>query len=156
MKDSGDSVWPQLNLWVGSIDLPEGKARDSFNAVLLRDGEVVAQTKEDLGHLAKGHYDWQRIGFFHPHERKNAHVAKYFTAEDLLVDGSYEIRVMRGSDGTALRSFDFEVKDGEIVPLPETRFGHEPGIDYLLPRAVKRGSSSFEFAEVIWIKDQRG
>jgi hypothetical protein len=82
-------------------------------------------------------------------------VAKYFTAEDLAVDGAYEIRITRGSDGALLRSYDFDVKGGELVPLPETRFGHEPGIDYLLPRTVKRGASSFEFVEAIWIKDQR-
>ena len=98
MDRRGDTPRPQLNLWLGSIDLPEGKARDAFTATLLRDGEPVAHTKTDVGTLYEGHYDWQRIDFFHPHERKDAANARFFTAADLLVDGSYVVQVARGSD----------------------------------------------------------
>jgi len=152
MTDSGEKKIPKLNLWVGSIDLPQGKARDAFGATLLRDGERVAHTKEDLGFLAAGHFDWQRIGFFHPHERKNAANARAFTATDLVVDGSYVIEVKRASDGKLLRSYDFQAAGGKLVPLPETQFGFQPGIDYLLPRTVNRGSSDYEFVEAFWIK----
>jgi len=38
------------------------------------------------------------------------------------------------------------------VPLPETQFGFQPGIDYLLPRTVDRGSSDYKFVEAFWIK----
>jgi len=51
-----------------------------------------------------------------------------------------------------IRNFDYSVDGGEILPLPETRLGHDPAIDYRVPRASDKSSTGYDFVEAIWIK----
>lgn len=46
------------------------------------------------------------------------------------MDGAYEVRVTRKSDGKMIRSYDFDVAGGAITPLPQTQFGYEQASDY--------------------------
>ena len=67
-------------------------------------------------------------------------------------DGDYELEVSRQSDGGLIRRFNFVVEDGKIKPLAASQLGHEPAIDYVVPRVLKRGSNRDEFVEAIWLK----
>jgi len=147
-----DEPVPDVTMWIGGIDLPADLRNDRFFVELIRDGEVVAHGKHRQGHIASGHFKRTTVRLFHPHEERASANAEPFMLKDWLVDGSYELKVTRGSDGTMIRSFDFDVADGKIVPLPEATLDHEPATDRLLPRVSRKGTSTFEMVEAIWIR----
>ena len=149
-----DRKIPILNLWLGGVDLPEGAARGGFMATLYRDGETIAHSKRTQGVISAGHFERTNSTLYLPHDEKGSPNAIPLGFDDLQADGKYEIRVTRKSDGAAIRSYDFTVTDGKIQELPQTQLGYQPAIDYILPRVVKKGISSFEMDEAIWLADE--
>ncbi len=141
---------PQVNLWVGGGDLPEGKSKDAFEARLHRDGVLVAHNKQRTTHIATGHYKRVTTTLFHPHEERNPN-PEPFTLEDWRVDGAYELRIVRASDEKIIRSFRYTAADGKIQPMTRTQLNHEPRVDYIAPRVVKKHSNTFEMVEAIWL-----
>ncbi|MEM6756467.1 MAG: hypothetical protein AAF586_04810 [Planctomycetota bacterium] len=153
-KTGNDYPTPKLHYWVGGLDVPEGRRDDMFVAELIRDGEVVAHSVRTRGHLPSGKWRYDNITLAHPHEPKDAANARPWTRDDLLgTDGKYEVRFTRQSDGQMIRSYDYVVADGQIVPLPETALDYEPRTDHILPRVQKRGGNTIEMIEATWIKD---
>lgn len=144
---------PEVTMWLGGIDLPEGARQDSFVATLYRNAIPVAHSKQDLGIIRPGHFQRTKAILYHPHDRRQAPNAKPFLLADWQQDGQYELQVSRSSDGLKIRSFDFQVADAEIVRLERSKLGHEPATDYLMPRVLKRGATGLEMTEAIWIQD---
>lgn len=151
-KDAAQGQRRQLTLWIGGRDLPEGAAKDLFAVTLKRDGEVVAVSKKDHGHIPTGHYRRQTIDLFLPHDERQSQNAGLFAAEEWARDGSYELTVTRRSDGQVIRTFAYEAKDGTIAPLPDTQLGFEPAIDYIVPRVVEKNVTEYGFVEVVWLR----
>ncbi|MEM0913537.1 MAG: hypothetical protein AAGK09_02895 [Planctomycetota bacterium] len=152
-KTGNDDPTPVFHYWVGGLDVPEDRRSDMFFAELIRDGQVVAHSRRTQGHLPAGRWNYDKLMLYHPHEKKDTPYAKLWTQADLLTDGKYELRFTRNSDGQLIRSYDYTVADGQIVPLPETALDHEPRIDHVLPRVQRRGTNNFEMIEAYWIKD---
>ena len=144
---------PELTLWLGGMDLPPGVNRDMFRVALLRDGKEVAHSKRTQGVITNGHFKRRRTFLFHPHTEKESPNAIVFSLQDMKTNGAYEVLVSRVSDGKTIRSYDFNVVNGAITPLPQTVLGYQPATDYILPRVLKRGTTSLEMIEAIWIRD---
>lgn len=151
-----DQPIPELNLWVGGKDLPPGADKGRFSVTLLRDGKLVAHSKRTQGVIPDGHFKRTRIGLFHPHTEKDSPNAKFFTMQDMQVDGAYEVRVVRLADGKVIRSYDFDVADGKIQRLPKAQPGYTPGTDYVLPKVLKKGATGLEMTDAIWIQHRTG
>ena len=147
-----DQPIPIFSVWLGGIDMSSPDTfQEFFEADLLRDGVLVAHAKKQTSSYGNGQFGRQEVIIYQPHDEKQAPNAIAFTMADMSVDGSYELNVSRVSDGAQLRSFRFEVSGGEIVPLPRTQLGYEPAPDYIVPRVTRKGSTVYEFEEVIWI-----
>jgi hypothetical protein len=146
--------FPLLNYWLGGKDLTAGKDRGRPFVTLYRDGKMVAHSQKTQGHFMTGHFDRAKINLYHPHKEGKEANAKAFLLNDWLVDGKYEIRVTRQSDGAMIRSFDFKVINGKFEEHPRTKFGYQPQTDYIAPRVQKKGSTILELTEAIWIQDR--
>ncbi|MBT8077536.1 MAG: hypothetical protein KJO31_03125 [Gammaproteobacteria bacterium] len=153
MKTWKDEQVPEITMWAGSKDLPAGKRQDMFVARLLRDGEMVAHSRETTGHIAQGHFEPKYVSMYHPHTRRQIPNAELFMLKDWQVDGAYEIEVIRQSDGKKIRSYDFDVVDGEIQSIPQSQLGYESATDFVLPRVLRKGGTALEMIEAIWIQD---
>lgn len=148
-----DAPFPELNLWLGGRDLPEGETKAMFTATLKRGGEVVAHSKETNGFFHDGHYQQSRISLYHPHTKREIPNAQPFMLSDWThADGDYTIDITRQADGALIRSFRFTVKDNKIQNLPSTALNTEPHIDYIAPRVTVKGSNMYGFVEAIWLK----
>ncbi|MBL9186886.1 MAG: hypothetical protein JNK23_05365 [Opitutaceae bacterium] len=154
MKPSRDQLIPYLTLWVGGADLAGSAKQDMFAVSLLRNGSVIAYSKKAQGHIPAGHYRRAEITLFHPHEDRQSHAARAFTATDWLIDGSHELRVTRQSDGAVLRKFPFKVAQGAIAPLPRTQPDFTPRVEFITPRVVKKATNTFEVIEAIWLEQR--
>ena len=146
--------FPLLNYWLGGKDLAEGKSSGRPFVTLYLDGKMVAHSKKTQGHFMTGHFKHAEINLYHPHEPGKEYNAKPFLLNDWLVDGNYEIRVTRQSDGAMIRSFDFKVINGKFEEHPRTKIGYQPQTDYIAPRVQKKGSTALELTEAIWIEDR--
>lgn len=159
MRESREEKFPELHFWVGGMDLPEGKRTDMYYIELRKlDGEessVIAHSKRQQGHIPAGHFERTKATLYHPHTERQSPNAEVFMLDDWLVDGQYEVLITRQSDGEKIRSFDFDVEEGKIKPLPQTALDFEPRIDLVLPRVQRRNLSTFVMEEVIWIRDER-
>lgn len=152
MSEWKDEPVPELNLWLGGKDLPEGKDKDMFTATLKRDGEAVAHSKRTQGYFSDGHYEITKIKLYHPHtERESPNAMPFMLSDWTETDGDYKLDITRKSDGKLIRSFTVTVKDGKIENLPATKLDFEPHIDYIVPRALNRGSGHYKFLEAIWL-----
>jgi hypothetical protein len=147
--------FPEVHYWVGGMDLPEGKRRGSQIVTLFRDGKLVAHSKRGVGTIQPGHFKEVRSSLYHVHPAGKEANAIPFLLEDWQVEGIYELRVNRQSDKTALRSFDFKVVNGKIEGHPRSKFGYKPQVDYIAPRVQKKGATSLELTEAIWIEDRK-
>lgn len=148
-----DQPVPEVGLWLGGMDLPPDARRGGFAATLYRDGEAVAHSKAQRGSISPGHFELKRVLLFQPHTPKQAPNAEAFTMEDLSVDGAYELRVTRSEDGAMLRSYDFTVAEGEVRGLAQSSLDTEPVVDYVMPRVLKPGTTTFEMVPCTWIRD---
>ena len=153
MTQYKDRPLPELTFWIGGQDLPQGAQRDLYFVRLIRDGTVVAHSKHSLGSIPEGRFVRTKSQLFHPHEAAKAANAEFFMKSDWMVDGTYELRVTRKSDDVMIRSFDFNVAGGEIVPLPQTALDYEPHVDHIMPRIQRKNVTVFEMIPAIWIRD---
>ena len=146
---------PIVSLWLGGLDMSAPDTfQEYFVASLLRDGALVAHSKRQTSFYSNGHFKRREATLYQPHDEKQAPNAVPLTMKELLVDGSYDLKVARASDGAPLRHFKFTVAGGKIQPLARTQLGFEPAIDFIVPRVLKKGSTGFEFVEAIWIGSQ--
>ena len=146
---------PELTMWTGGKDLPEGARQDMFMARLLRNGEMVAHSKETQGVIPQGHFEPQYVSLYHPHTTREIPNAELFMLKDWQVDGAYEIEVIRKSDGAKIRSYDFDVVDGKIQSIARSQLGFESATDFVVPRVIRKAATSLEMIEAIWIEDIR-
>lgn len=144
--------WPVLTFWAGIRDFDEQAHQLPFFVELTRNGELVAHSKRTQGTIPYKHYERIEAHLYHPHDERSSPNARPFMAADWTQDGDYEITVTRRDDGAVLRTFAYAASGGEIVPLPETEIGHQPAIDYRVPRVSDKGNTSYEFVEAIWIR----
>jgi hypothetical protein len=152
MSEWKDKPVPELNLWLGGKDLPEGKDKDTYTATLKRDGEAVAHSKRTQGHFKDGHYERAKIKLYHPHtERESPNAMPFMLSDWTETDGDYKLDITRKSDGKLIRSFTVTVKDEKIENLPATKLDFEPHIDYIVPRVLDRGAGQYGFLEAIWL-----
>ena len=148
----GGEDWPVLTFWAGIRDFDEPAHQLPFFVEMKRDGQVVAHSKRTQGSIPFKHYQRITAHLYHPHDRKSSPNARPFMASDWTADGDYEITVSRKEDGRVLRKFGYTARGGQIVPLPETEIGHQPAIDYRVPRVRDKSSTGYDFVEAIWIK----
>ncbi|HED54160.1 MAG TPA: hypothetical protein ENJ00_08160 [Phycisphaerales bacterium] len=154
MGQTNDTDWPQLNFWVGSRDLAEGKDKDMFFVTLERDGEVIGHSKRTQGYISNEHYRHVDSKIYKPHDERHSPNAEALTIEEWTKDGTYSLNVSRKSDNQLIRRFGFTVVDGKIQELPATKLGFEPRMDYIVPRVVKRGGNRYEFLPATWLKSE--
>ncbi len=148
---SKENPIPKFTLWMGSLDMADPDTFQAFYlAVLLRDEEVVAHSKRQTSFYSGGHFERKEFSLYHPHEKSAEANARDFAMAD-LADGQYDLLIVRAEDRKPLRYFTFTVAQGEIQPLPQTQLGFEPASDFMVPRVRKRGSTGYEFEEVVWI-----
>lgn len=155
MESFKGESFPQINYWLGGIDMAAGKNRGKPYLAMYRDGQLVAHSQKTQGHFMLGHFKHARMSLYHPHKEGKEYNAKPFLLKDWLIDGKYEIRVTRQADGAMLRSFDFNVVNGQFENHPRTKLGFEPQTDYIAPRVQMKGSTALELEEAIWIEDRR-
>ena len=153
LKTYKDEPFPELTMWAGGKDLPEGKDKDLFFVELLRDGKMVAHSRRTTGFISSGHFEPKYISFYHPHEKKKQVNSELFMMTDLQVDGEYEVSVTRQSDGQKIRSYDFDVTDGKIQSIARSKLGYEQATDLVLPRVHTRSQHYFDMTEAFWIED---
>jgi len=155
MNTWNDDPFPQLNLWLGGKDLPEGETKDRYQAVLKKEGEVIAHSKTTQGYFNEGHYEEDEISLYHPHTKREIPNAMPFMLSDWTKeDGAYDLEIVRGSDEAVIRSFAVTVEGGTIAPLENSAIDFEPHIDYVAPRVKKKGSNRYEFVEAIWLRSE--
>ena len=153
-REYRDTHLVDLVTWVGATDLANGKRTDQSIARLYRGGTQIGHSRESAGHIdANTPYKQQAYAFFAPHEARRAHEAPPIGVAD-LVDGSYEIRIERSSDGKRLRSFPFSVKNGAIAAHPRGTLEHRPREQMLSPRVYRKGGN-YEFQEAFWLVGTR-
>jgi hypothetical protein len=149
-----DEDWPVLNLWLGQRDMLDQEGRsEEFRVAMTRDGAVVAHTKSADNSIYAKHYQRKSIRLYHPHDEKRPQDARGFTKKGWYEDGSYELIVTRVADGAELRRFVYTAKDGKIAELPQSKLGHEPHMNYIVPR-VRNGDTGYQFVEAVWIRQK--
>jgi hypothetical protein len=118
----------------------------------MRNGKVVAHSKATTGMLD---HEWLRRHtelLFHPHDAKGAPNARLFAKTDLEQTGSYRLTVELKETGKIIRDYSFSAAGGKLVPHPRTALGYEPHVDYIPPRVIRKGSSTYAFEEAFWIE----
>jgi len=145
-----------VNYWVGGLDLADPTKGEMFIIELIHDGKVIAHTPRTQGHIAPGHFTWNKLSLRHPHEKGQEVNAPGFMHKDWVAsDGLYELRFRRQKDGQMIRSLDFKVEGGQIQQHPRCALDYQPRIDFIAPRVQKRGGNTFELVEAIWIQDRK-
>ena len=152
MESWKDQIHPRLSFWVGGKDLAEDAKKDMFFVTLKRDGKVIGHSRRTQGFMGLGHYKRVDIDIYRPHEEKKAANAELLMVDEWTRDGDYELIVTRTSDDAVIRRFQFKAKGGAIQPLANTDLKFEPHIDYIVPRVIERGNSTYAFEEAIWIQ----
>ena len=143
-------TWPVPTVWVGELDLPEGKDKDMFESDLLHNGKLVAQSNRKGGFIAREHYRKREVKLLQLHEPNQLANAGPFLLEDYK-DGDYELRLTRHSDRKVFRNFRFKVTDGKIAHMDRSTLGFQPAVDYLVPRGMKGRKNMTIMEEVVWV-----
>lgn len=151
-REYGGGKAPEFNCWLGGVDLLPDTRRGSFNAVLERDGRVVAHSKAQRGSISEGHFERKKFLLFQPHEPKKAANAIVFSMDDMKIDGMYQLKIVRPDDNQLLRAYDFVVADGEVQGIAESALETEPVYKYIMPRVLKPGTTTFEMIPCTWIR----
>ena len=147
----GDAI-PVVSVWLGGLDMPAPDTFQAFfHARLSRDGTLLAHSKRQTSFYSNGHFKRREFQLYQPHDEKQAPNAVPLTMKELLVNGQYELKVLRASDEAELRAFQFTVAEGKVQPLPRSQLGFEPAVDFIVPRVTKKGSTGYEFVEAVWI-----
>lgn len=152
--DSGEDVpVVELNFWVGQQDRPSSVKKGNLFARILKDGKMIAHSKRTLGYLGNRWLEQNKITLFKPHERgKEVNAEAYYEKDLLSADGEYQFAINRLEDKQIIRGFAVQVKDGKMVPLPETALTYERGHQIVIPRAMKRGQNNYGMSPAFWIK----
>lgn len=154
-QDDGSQI-VEMSLWAGASDLGHGESGVPVSAVIERDGETVARTKRGNGfyidHVWMKRRDAQ---IFVDHAEGDELGTAFLTRAELEKDGDYRVTITREDDGTVLRKFTFAAQDGALVPHPRTVLGYEPHPDYIAPRVLREGTTTFEFEEAFWIEARK-
>ena len=149
--NSNDQTHPEVTFWAGGRDLVEGDDGDGFFARLYRGEELIGHSKRTQGFVSGGHYERKTTSIYEIHERGKEVNAKRLLIEDWTQEGEYTLTISRKKDDAMIRRFRFTSADGAIQPMANTALGFEPGVDYMTPRATKKGANRYEFVEVVWI-----
>lgn len=153
--DDVDYQTMNLRMWSGLSDLAEGDRSDQVTATLKQDGKVLGYSKKSSGSLtANSELNRLDLIIFKPHDRNNEANVLAISEGDLVSGNhTYELTVERQSDGHVLRDFSFQSKNGALVPLARSEFGHSPQHEYLAPRAMVFGTNNYEFETVYWLEE---
>lgn len=144
--------WPHLTFWAGLRDFEQPGHVLPFLIELHRNGTLVAHSKRTQGTIPYEHYERIESPLYHPHDRKSSANARPLLAAEWTREGDYTVTITRQTDGQVIRRFAYTARNGSIQPLPETRFGHQPAIDYRPPRVRDKSSTGYDFKEAIWIR----
>ena len=146
-----DSFSTNVSFWAGSGDLPSGQTRAPVNGKLTRNGKLVAHSKLNQGMLDHQMARRHVLTLFQPHERKGEANAELFSRANLEENGNYKLTVELTDDNKVIREFAFKAKGGKLVPNPRTELGYKPRADYIAPRVMKIGTTTYEFIEAYWL-----
>lgn len=152
--DTGEDVpGIKLHFWVGQQDKPSTVKKGNLFATLLKDGKVIAHSKQTLGYLGNKWLQENDLRFYVPHERgKEVNARPFYKADLLAQDGRYLFGVYRREDNKIIRGYEVMVKDGALMPLPETALTYEKGHQIIIPRAHPKGKQNFGPEPAFWIK----
>lgn len=146
-----DEFTTNVSFWGGSGDLPAGQTRAAVNVKLKRNGKLVAHSKLNQGMLDHEMARRHVLTLFQPHERKGEANAELFSRANLEENGNYKLTVELTDDNQVIREFDFKAKGGKLVAHPRTELGYKPRADYIAPRVIKLGTTTYEFVEAYWM-----
>ncbi|MFA5633230.1 MAG: hypothetical protein WC997_17110 [Porticoccaceae bacterium] len=154
MRPLRDTEVIDLVYWTGKEDLAPGTTKDALQAKLLRGGKVIAHSSGYKGHIANERFRRHDLTLYEPHEAAKEPNPVPLSIANLMEPGKYELRLERGSDNKVLRTFRFSTKDGRIVPHSRTDLKHNPATEFIAPRVLKKGTSSYEFVAVEWLESR--
>ena len=152
-SDFKDIQSVRLYFFAGASDLPMGKKSAPVGVKVFRNGEMIGHSPETVGFLGNdwlGHYE---LLLMEPHTRDTQYKTPPLPKTELEKDGKYKLEIYLKETGEVIRQFAFESAGGKMIPLPQTVLGYEPHVDYIAPRVVKPGSSTYEFVEAFWVAD---
>lgn len=142
-----------VNFWVSSSDIDSDKRSEPVSVKLKRNGKLVAHSRVTQGLVTNNEILRKNdLTLYHPHERKDEYRAVVFSKEDLSQNGKYTLSVELTDSGKVLRDFKFSAKGGQLTPHPRTELGYKPRADYIAPRVLKPGTTTYEFVEAYWIE----
>lgn len=142
----------ELRYWAGAQDKPSSMRNGQLFVKLMKDGQMVAQSKRTGGFLANEAMRTQKTLLFKPHEQNKEANALAFYRDDLVAnDGTYQVVVERKADGKAIRTFSLLVQGGKMIALPQTQLTYKPAMDVIVPRVMPKGQGQWEFSEAFWI-----
>lgn len=140
----------EFRFWAGRSDLGDDVKRTGLRVEIARNGEVVGHTRAGVPYLTDENISEKRAPLLVPHEGHDP--ARRLDRKALETDGNYTITVSREEDGGVIRRFSYQAKGGKIVPLPRTTLGYKPHTDYIPPRTLKAGTTTYEFTEAVWVE----
>ncbi len=141
-----------LSFWAGASDLPDGETRGAIFVKLTRNGKLVAHSKRNQGTLDHNLLRRHTMMLFQPHERNGEANAIAFSKADMEKNGKYKLTVELTDSGKVIREYEFKSAGGALSPHPRTALGYTPKADYIAPRVLKQGTTSYEFVEAFWIE----
>ncbi|WP_425408689.1 hypothetical protein [Hyphococcus sp.] len=147
-----DSEAVNVNFWAGASDLAPGVTRAPVQIKLSRNGKLVAHSKQTQGMLDHELLRKHTLTLYQPHDRNGAANATLFSKNDIQQNGDYTLTVELTETGETIREYAFQSKGGELVPHARTALGYQPREDYIAPRVLKPGTTSYEFVEAYWIE----
>ena len=140
----------EFRFWAGRSDLGGVNGRTGLRVEIKRGGTVVGHSRTGVPFLSNENMDEKRAPLLEPHEGSDPN-AERLTRSALNADGNYTVTVSREADGGVIREFSYRAQGGKIVPLARTALGYSPHADYIPPRTLKTGTTTFEFTEAVWV-----
>lgn len=142
----------ELNYWAGAQDKPSTMRDGALFVKLMKDGQMVAQSKRTGGFIGNEAMRTHKTLLFKPHEQNKEANALAFYRDDLVAnDGLYQVLIERKADGAAIRTFDVRVEGGKMIALPQTQLTYKPSMEVIVPRVMPKGQGQWEFEEAFWI-----
>ncbi|MGC1441846.1 MAG: hypothetical protein WA888_14665, partial [Burkholderiaceae bacterium] len=141
-----------INFWAGTSDIPAGQQRVPLRVKLFRGDSLVAHSRETEGMIQSFPVEKFEIPLFHPHKRSTMANAQIFSRGDLEKAGDYRLTVELQEGSKIIRDYRFQSDGEKVIPHPRTVLGYKPHTDYIAPRTLKKGSTTYAFEEAIWIE----
>ncbi|MEM9287650.1 MAG: hypothetical protein AAGA36_04880 [Pseudomonadota bacterium] len=152
-KTGEDPEVIELHFWAGKQDQPSTVKKGGIFGWIMKDDKLLAHSKRTQGYLDSRQLAPNRMLFYKPHERgKEVNAIPFYKTDMLGEDGTYTFLIRRKEDEKLIRGYQVEVKNGEMVPLPETSLQYEPGHSLVVPRVYKLGANVLNFIPAFWIK----